>query len=113
MSFASLNKGGTMPNGVDTTGLEYEPLSNFIGKEIKVNGFYFSTKGKYGKSVAVLSEGHLINFPNWSVPYFEEIAASREMVADMFAGKCIIKNIESKDTGKGNPTTVFEFADAE
>ena len=111
MSFASLNKGGTMPAGVDTTGLEYEPLKNFIGKTIRVDGFYFSTKGKYGKSVAILSEGHLINFPNWVVPQFEEIAADKNLIAEMFAGKCGVTNIEKIDTGKGNPTTSFEFTD--
>ena len=111
MSFASLNKASTVKPGIDTTGMEYEPLSNFIGKDLHVDGFYFSDKGKYGRSVAVIADGHLINFPNWSVPQFEKLAADDDLLAAMMKGHCLITNIASKDTGKGHATTIFTFAD--
>lgn len=113
MSFANLNKKSTVKPGIDFSGMEYEPLKNFVGQTLKVDGFIFSDKGKYGRSVAVIANGHLINFPNWSVSAFEKVAANDDMLSDMFDGKMLVKNIAMKDTGKGNPTTVFEFADAE
>ena len=100
-----------MPSNIDTSTMEFEKLADFVGKDLHVQGFFFSDKGKYGRSVAVVADGHLINFPNWAVTQFEEIASNSEMVAAMFDGHLLITDIHSVDTGKGNPTTAFAFAD--
>ena len=111
--FAEMNKQSTVREGLDTEGFEYHKLSEFVKKTVKPVGVFFtqSTKG-YGKQAVIVTEDCFVNMPNWSVPLFESIANDPEKITAFKDGKCLITNIATKDTGKGNPTTVFELADA-
>ena len=106
--FNDLNKRRTMPN-VITDGMEFHKLSEFIGKVVKVDGFFF-TNGNFGKQTVVLSNDVLINMPSWATKYFEEIENNDSMLTELLKGKCLLTNISVKSTPKGN-TTIFEFTD--
>lgn len=106
--FSELNKKRTMPN-VNTDGMEFHKLSEYVGKVVKVDGFFFTT-GKYGKQTVVLSNDALINIPSWATKEFERIESNDSMLSELLNGKCALTNIAIKSTEKGN-TTIFEFTD--
>lgn len=108
MKFANLNRKRTMPN-VDTSNFEFKKLQSYVGKTIKVEGFFF-TDGKYGKQVVILSGDNLINMPSWSVKDFETIEKDDNLLSDLLNGKCGLTNISKKTTPQGD-TTVYEFFD--
>ena len=111
--FAEMNKQSTVKEGLNTEDFEFHRLSEFIGKTVKPVGVFFTQSSKgYGKQAVVVTDTCFINVPNWSVPLFESIAADPEKIIAFKDGKCLITNIAKKDTGKGNPTTTFELADA-
>ena len=60
-SFESLNKSGkrTIKEGIDTEKMSFVPLKDYIGKELKLDGFFFTDKGKYGKQVVVIADGKI------------------------------------------------------
>ena len=109
--FAEMNYQNTVREDVDTESMEFVKLSKFIGKDIKVDGFFF-TNGKFGKSVVIVGEGYKINAPQHAVKLFENIAADPEKIKAVLAGGLKLTNIEEVDTGKGNPTVRFKLADA-
>ena len=109
--FAEMNYQNTVREDVDTESMEFVKLSKFIGKEVKVDGFFF-TNGKYGKSVVIVGEGYKINAPSHAVTIFENIAADPEKVKAVLAGGLKLIDIAELDTGKGNPTVTFRLADA-
>lgn len=106
--FSSLNKKRTMPS-INTDGIEFHKLSEFVGKVVKVNGFFF-TDGKFGRQTVVLSNDVLINMPVWATRDFEKIENDDAMLNALLDGKCALTNIAIKSTAKGN-TTIFEFTD--
>lgn len=106
--FSELNKKRTMPN-VNTDGMEFHKLSEFVGKVVKVDGFFFTT-GKYGKQTVVLSNDILINMPSWATKDFEQIENNDSMLNELFNGKCALTNIAIKSTPKGE-ATIFDFTD--
>lgn len=109
--FGELNKGTrTIKEGVDLNKLEFKPLSDFAGKVLTVEGFFF-TSGKYGKQVAVVANGCKVNLPKRAVEQFETIYASGEMIEAMFAGKLIIKDIVNDVETKNGKTTSYVLAD--
>lgn len=116
--FAERNKKSTVKDGIDVAGMiaadNFHKLSEYVGKTIKPFGMIFTeSKRGYGRQVVLVTESELVNMPNWSVATFQDIANTPEELEAFKEGKCLITNIELKDTGKGNPTTVFELADAD
>ena len=110
--FKSLNKGNSyVREGIDTKNQEFAPLKNFIGQTIRVDGFFF-TNGKYGKQVVVVGEGFNINMPARALEQFEAIAADREMVDAVLAGKLIINDIK-EGTANNRETVFYNLDDAE
>lgn len=106
--FSSLNKKRTMPS-INTDGMEFHKLSEYVGKVVKVDGFFFTT-GKYGKQTVVLSNDALINIPSWATEEFEQIENNDSMLSELLNGKCALTNIAIKSTPKGD-ATIFEFTD--
>lgn len=106
--FSELNKKRTMPN-VNTDGMEFHKLSEYVGKVVKVDGFFFTT-GKFGKQTVVLSNDVLINMPSWATKDFEQIENNDSMLNELLNGKCALTNIVLKSTPKGE-ATIFEFTD--
>ena len=110
--FNKLNKvQTTVREGVDTNGMEFCKLEKFAGKTVNVDGFFFTTAGKYGKQVVVVGNGALINMPKRAVEEFETIAADEDMLAAVLAGHLALTDIHKVTTKSGNETTVYSFTD--
>lgn len=86
------------------------PLKDFIGGEIHVDGFFFTT-GKYGEQVVVVGNGAKINMPGYALKSFKRIEDNEEAVKKMLAGEMGIKDIKELDTKNGK-TTGFTICDA-
>lgn len=100
----------TVRDGVDTDSMEFAPISEFVGKEVKVDGFFFTTKGKYGKQVVVVGNGSLINMPKRSVEVFEKIANDDAMLNAVLTGHLKLVDIKPIST-KNGPSTAYKLAD--
>lgn len=110
--FNELNKSNTrtIKEGVDTESMEFKPLSDFIGKTVKVDGFFF-TSGQYGKQVVVVGNGAKINMPKRAVEVFETIAKTEAMLQAVLSGKLELINITTVKAKNGNNTTSYELHD--
>lgn len=102
-NFNNLNKRSTVREGIDTQEMEFKPLKDFCGQNIKSDGFFF-TDGKYGKQVVVVGNGYLINMPTRAVEQFEKIASNAEAVDAVLAGHLVLKDIKMIDTRNGKTT---------
>ena len=103
------NKEGikTVKDGIDTKKMEFVNLKNFIGKTVKVDGFFF-TKSKYGEQVVVVGEGSLINIPKRYVDDFKAIRDNSEKLNAVLNGGLSLGYIEEFD-GKNGKTVKFKF----
>lgn len=106
-SFSKFN-GGTkiLRSGVSTDGYEFVKLEEYIGKEIPVDGFFF-TDGEYGKQAIVVGCGALINMPKRATEQFEAIKEDPEAIDAILGGHLKITGIEKFKTGKGKKDTVI------
>ena len=111
--FNELNKSHarTVKEGVDTDAMEFAGLKEFVGKTIKVDGFFFTTSGKYGKQVVVVGNGYKINMPKRAVETFESIAANEFMLKAVLDGKLELINITPVTAKNGNDTVAYELHD--
>ena len=108
--FEDLNKNEsikTVRDGIETDGMKFVPLKDFLGKSIKVDGFFF-TKSKYGEQVVVVGEGSLINIPKRYVEQFKAIRDNKEKLEAVLAGKLSLGNITAIDSKNGK-TVIFDF----
>lgn len=109
--FNELNTNRTIKAGIDTEGMDFKPLSEWEGKVIPVDGFFFTKAGKYGEQVVVVGNGYLINMPKRAVEQFKKIAENDNMLTAVLNGKLIIKDIKANvQTDKG-VTTSYKLAD--
>ena len=108
-NFASLNTESkkTVRDGIDSKDWSFEPLKNFTGKDIIVNGFFF-TDGKYGKQVVVIAEGVKINIPKRFTEKFEEIRDNDEARKSVLEGHLKLTNIREINSQNGK-TVTFDF----
>ena len=109
--FNELNNIQTVREGINTKEQEFKPLSDFCGKTIRVDGFFF-TVGKYGRQVVVVGNGYNINMPKRAVRTFDAIFNNEFMLSAVLKGKLEIINIEQKETKQGS-TTIYELHDVE
>ncbi len=109
--FNELNTKGknTVKEGIDTSDMDFRPLKDFVGKRIKVDGFFF-TNGNYGKQVVVVGNGYLINMPARAVEQFEKIYENDEMLEAVLDGNLVIVDIEPLETRNGS-TTAYTLDD--
>lgn len=110
--FKELNKQHTqtVKEGIDTASLEFKNLKDFVGKTVKVDGFYFH-KGNYGKQVVIIGNGYKINMPKRAVETFEDIANNDFMLKAVLDGKLEIINIAPVTAKNGNDTIAYELND--
>lgn len=97
----------TVREGIDTDKMEFVPLKNFIGKTVKVDGFFF-TKSKYGEQTVVVGEGCLINIPKRYTEQFKAIRDKADFLAAVLDGKLSLGDIKEIDSKNGK-TIAFEF----
>lgn len=109
--FERMNVRSTVKNGLDTRNMEFKPLKEFCGKEIVVEGFFF-TNGNYGKQVVVVGNGYLINMPMRAVRDFEVFAEHVDAVEDILNGRLKLINIRMLKTKNGT-TTVYDYKSVE
>lgn len=107
--FNEYNYKSTVREGIDTDKMEFLPIKNFVGQEIRVDGFFF-TEGRYGRQVVVVGNGYKINLPSRSTEVFQKIANDPEQLKAVLTGHLKLTNIKIKDTRNGT-TTIFDFAD--
>lgn len=100
----------TIREGIDTNAMEFKPISDFAGQTIKVDGFFFTTKGKYGKQVVVVGNGSLINMPKRAVEVFEKIANNEAQLQAVLDGHLMLTDINPITT-KNGPSTAYKFKD--
>ena len=110
--FASLNKGSkkTVRDGINSQDWNFEPLRNFTGKDIQVNGFFF-TDGKYGRQAVVIADGVKINIPKRFTEIFEQIRDNDEARQAMLEGHLKLINIREINAQNGK-TVTFDFETA-
>lgn len=97
------------PEVGDISDWPFQPLKDYIGGVIVVDGYFFTT-GKYGKQVVVVGNGAKINMPSYAVKKFKKIDANEEAIDRILAGELVIKDIEELETKNGT-TTGFNLAD--
>ena len=107
--FAEYNYKSTVREGIDTDVMEFLPIKNFVGQEIRVDGFFF-TQGRYGEQVVVVGNGYKINLPSRSTEVFQKIANDSKQLNAVLTGHLKLTNIKIKDTKNGT-TTIFDFTD--
>ena len=110
--FNELNKQftNTVKEGIDTDKMEFKKLKDFIGKTIKVDGFYIS-KGNYGEQVVIVGNGFKINMPARATDTFKAIRQDEKMVKAILDGKMEIINIAEVKAKNGNETVSYELHD--
>lgn len=110
--FNELNKQfvNTVKEGIDTDKMEFKTLNDFIGKTIKVDGFYIS-KGRFGEQVVVVGNGYKINMPARAVDTFKAIRENEFMVKAILEGHLEIINMAEVKTKNGNKTVSYELHD--
>lgn len=110
--FNELNKQytSTVKDGIDTDAMEYAPLSDFVGKTVKVDGFFF-TKSKYGEQVVVVGNGYKINMPKRATETFKGIRSNEEQLKAVLAGHLELINITPVTAKNGNDTVAYELHD--
>lgn len=97
----------TVRDGINSESWEFVPLKNFIGKDVKVDGFFF-TEGKYGKQVVVIGEGVKINIPKRYTKVFEGIRDNDDQRNGVLEGHMKLTNIRNMDAKEGK-TVAFDF----
>lgn len=108
--FSTLNKSGkkTIRDGIDLDKMNFKPLKDFVGKTLKIDGFFF-TEGKYGKQAVVIADDTKINVPKRYVEDFEKIRDNQDALNSVLAGELSITDIQMIDSKNGK-TVVFNFA---
>lgn len=111
--FEQLNQNSvrTIRQGIDLSTLAFKPIKEFIGQDIRVDGFFF-TEGRFGKQVVIVGNGAKINLPARYVKTFELVQDTPNLLQGVLDGKMVLKNVKATNTRNGS-TTTFDFATAE
>lgn len=109
--FNELNRGkATVKEGINTRDYLFVSLKNFIGKHVKVDGFFF-TNGRYGKQVVVVGEGYNINMPKRATETFEIIYNDDVKLKAVLDGHLMLTDIRELHTDNGNDTVTYTLTD--
>ena len=107
--FESLNRKRTIMEGVDTEGMEFKKLRDFINTDLPVKGFFFTTNRISGEvQVVVVTETCLVNMPRRAVEQFMTIQETPEMLKAVLEGKLTIEVGDMIKTKQG-ATVQYNF----
>lgn len=109
-NFDKLNRRHTVREGIATENMEFRPLKDFCGKNIKCDGFFF-TDGKYGRQVVIVGNGYLINMPSRAVEQFEQINEDVDALNAVLSGGLVLTDIKMVNTRNGM-TTAYTLTNA-
>lgn len=107
--FNEMNSKRTIKEGIDLSEMNFIKLKELEGRELKVDGYFF-TKGDYGEQVVIVAEGLKINMPARAVAQFKEIDVDPEKVKAILEGHLKIVEIAEQKTKKGI-TTAYKLVD--
>lgn len=107
--FNEMNDKRTVKEGIELQAMPFVKLKELAGREVKVDGFFF-TDGDYGRQVVVVGNGLKINMPARAVSKFEDIKASPEKTKAVLEGHLKLTSIRELQTKKGS-TVLFELTD--
>lgn len=113
--FAEKNFSKTVNEKINTEGFEFVKLKDFAQtvKPTEITqlfGWITSNKGKFGTSVAVVTEDMFISIPKRYVDFFQGLTGEERNA--FIEGKCGITNIREQATENGT-TYVFDWVDIE
>lgn len=113
--FADKNFTRTINEKIKTDDFEFVKLKDFAqtvkpSEVTQLFGWIISNKGKYGSSVAVVTEDCFISLPKRYVDWFQALTGEERNA--FIDGKCGITNIHEQSTENGN-TYVFDWVDIE
>lgn len=111
--FAEKNFSKTVNEKINTEGFEFVKLKDFAQtvKPTEITqlfGWITSNKGKFGTSVAVVTEDMFISLPKRYVDFFQGLTGEERNA--FIEGKCGITNIREQSTENGT-THVFDWVD--
>lgn len=111
--FAEKNFSKTVNEKINTEGFEFVKLKDFAQtvKPTEITqlfGWITSNKGRYGTSVAVVTEDMFISLPKRYVDFFQGLTGEERNA--FIEGKCGITNIREQSTENGT-TYVFDWVD--
>lgn len=107
--FESLNKKRTIMEGVETEGMEFKKLKDFLNTDIPVKGFFFTTNRISGElQVVVVAENCLVNMPRRAVEQFKKIEENTAMLNAVLDGKLTIEVGDMVKTKQG-ATVQYNF----
>ena len=111
--FSAKNQTRTVNEKINTEGFEFVKLKDFAQtvkpKDVtQLFGWIVSNKGKFGASVAVVTEDCFISLPKRYVDVIQGFTGEEREA--FIAGKCGITNIREQSTENGN-TYVFDWVD--
>ena len=111
-SFEDLNATSskkTIRDGINLDEMNFISWKEYIGKDLKVDGFFF-TKGKYGEQVVIVdaANGKKVNIPKRFTEDFKKIRDNDEALAQVIAGKLVLANIRAIDSQNGK-TGTFDY----
>lgn len=90
----------TVREGIDTSEMEFKPLKDFCGKNLIVDGFFF-TDGKFGEQVVVVANGYLVNMPQRATEVFNNIKKDEKLLNAVLNRHLMITKIHMVDTKNG------------
>lgn len=113
--FSEKNMTRTINEKIKTDDFEFVKLKDFAQtvkptEVTKLYGWFINNKGKFGASVAVVTEDCFISLPKRYVDWFRGLTGEER--AAFIAGKCGITNIREQSTENGT-TYVFDWVDVE
>lgn len=110
-SFENLNPNSkkTIRDDINLDEMNFISWKEYIGKDIKVDGFFF-TEGKYGRQVVIVdaANGKKVNIPKRFTDDFMKIRDDDEALAQVIAGKLVLANIREIDSKNGK-TGTFDY----
>lgn len=111
--FAEKNFSKTVNEKINTDGFEFVKLKDFAqtvkpDEVTQLFGWITSNKGKFGTSVAVVTEDMFISLPKRYVDFFQGLTGEERNA--FIEGKCGITNIREQQTENGT-TYVFDWVD--
>lgn len=89
--FESLNRKRTIMENVNTEGMEFKKLRDFINTELPCRGFFFTANKITGEmQVVVVTDTCLVNMPRRAYEQFKTIEETPEMLKAVLEGKLTI-----------------------
>lgn len=98
----------TMKDNINLDSMgDFVHIREYIGKELKVEGFFF-TKSKYGEQVVIIADNKKINIPKRFTEDFKQIRDNAEALDDVLNDKLMLVNIRDLDAENGK-TVTFDY----